>query len=44
MVVQRVDNLNVIYTIANRYVDTIHIFKTDTLVFKTSLSHGGKEG
>jgi hypothetical protein len=27
MAVQRVDNLNVIYTIANRYVDKIHIFK-----------------
>ena len=33
MIVQRVDNLNVIYTIANRYVDKVHIFKTDTLFF-----------
>jgi hypothetical protein len=42
MIVQRVDNLNVIYTIANRYVDKIHILNTDTLIFKTSWSHGGK--
>jgi hypothetical protein len=44
MVVQRVDNWNAIYNIAIRYVDKVHIFKTDTLSFKTNLSHGREEG
>ena len=44
MVVQRVDNWNAIYNIAIRYVDKVHIFKADTLSFKTNLSHGREEG
>jgi hypothetical protein len=44
MVVQRVDNWNAIYNIAIRYVNKVHIFKADTLSFKTNLSHGREEG
>ena len=44
MVVQRVDNWNAIYNIAMRYVDKVHIFKTNTLSFKTNLSYGREEG
>jgi hypothetical protein len=44
MVVQRVDNWNAIDNIAIRYVDKVHIFKTNTLSFKTNLSYGREEG
>ena len=44
MVVQRVDNWNAIYNIAIRYVNKVHIFKADTLSFKTNLSYGREEG
>ena len=38
--VQRYNNT---IKITIRYVDTVHMFKTNTLFFKTILSHGRKD-